>query len=110
MDGSVFLSAGFDWVMSGVMAVATVLILSPLGEAIVDFCSPKDAGNQKRKLKGEQRKQYKTALALFCGALAVIELLAAVIMDIWPPYSMIYVVLILVDIILFGRFTKKMFP
>lgn len=110
MDGSVFLSAGFDWVMCGVMVVAAVLLWTPLGEAIVDFCSPKDSSNRKRKLEGDKRRQYKKALTLFCGALAVIELLAALIMEIWPVYSLIYVVLILLDIILFGRFTKKMFP
>lgn len=110
MDGSVFLSAGFDWVMCGVMAVAAVLLWTPLGEAIVDFCSPKDNSNRKRKLEGEKRKQYRIALTLFCGALAVIELLAAVIMEIWPMYSLVYVVLILIDIILLGRYTKKLFP
>ena len=110
MDGSIFLSTGFDWVMCGVMAVAAVLLWTPLGGAIVDFCSPKDAGNQKRKLEGEKRRQYKIALTLFCGALAVIELLSALLMDRWPAYSLIYVALILLDIILFGRYTKKLFP
>lgn len=110
MDGSVFLSTGFDWVMFGVMAVAAVLLWTPLGEAIVDFCSPKDANNRKRKLEGGKRRQYKIALTLFSGALAVIELLSALLMDIWPAYSLIYVVLILIDIIMFGRYTKKLFP
>ena len=37
-------------------------------------------------------------------------LLSALLMDRWPAYSLIYVALILLDIILFGRYTKKLFP
>lgn len=106
MDGF-FMSTGFDWLCFGILAVLTVILLTPLGERIVDYCSPKAANGAKVKLTGEKRVRYKRAMVIFCGALALIELLAALLIERWAMFSMIYIVLILADLLIFGNFTRK---
>lgn len=104
---SFFLSTDFDWICFVILAVLTVFLLMPPGEKIVDYCSPRAANGGKVKLTGEKRVKYKRAIILFCGALAVIELLAALLIERWAPFSMLYILLVLADLLLFGNFTRK---
>lgn len=104
---SFFLSSDFDWLCFAVLAVITVVLLTPPGEKIVDYCSPKTSTGIKMKLTGEKRAQYKKAIIIFCATLAVIELLAALLIERWSLFSMIYILLVLVDLLAFGNYTRK---
>ena len=101
-------SSSLDWFMAGFMAIRAVLLILPVGEPIVDYLTPKDSFNNKQVFKGETRKKYKNSLIVFCAVFAVIEVTAALIVPIWPMYSMIYVVFILADLLAFGAYAKKL--
>ena len=101
-------SSSLDWFMAAFMAIMAVLLLLPVGEPIVDYLTPKDSFNNKQVFKGETRKKYKNSLIVFCAVFAVIEVTAALIVPIWPMYSMIYVVFILADLLAFGAYAKKL--
>ena len=82
-------SSSLDWFMAAFMAIMAVLLLLPVGEPIVDYLTPKDSFNNKQ-------------------VFAVIEVTAALIVPVWPMYSMIYVVFILADLLAFGAYAKRL--
>ncbi len=101
-------SSDLDWLMAAIMAIVAVLLLLPAGEPILDYLTPKDSFNNKQVFKGEKRKKYKMSLIIFCVIFAVIEVSAALIVPVWPTYSMIYILFILADLLAFGAYGKKL--
>lgn len=101
-------TSDFDWMMAAIMLIAAILLVLPTGEAVLDYLTPKDGFNNKQIFKGEKRKKYKKALVIFCLVLCVIEVSAALIVPIWPAYSMIYILFILADLLGFGAYGKKL--
>ena len=94
--------------MAAFMFICAVLLVLPVGEAILDYLTPKDRFHNKQVFKGETRKKYKKALIVFCVVLGVIEVSAALIVPVWPTYSMIYILFILADLLGFGAYGKKL--
>lgn len=101
-------TSDFDWMMAAIMLIAAVLLMLPMGESILDYLTPKDSFNNKQIFKGETRKKYKKSLIIFCLVLCVIEVSAALIVPVWPMYSMIYILFILADLLAFGAYGKKL--
>ena len=101
-------TSGFDWMMAAFMLICAILLVLPVGETILDYLTPKDNFNNKQVFKGETRKKYKKALVVFCLVMCVIEASAALIVPIWPIYSMIYLLFILADLLAFGAYGKKL--
>ncbi len=101
-------SSSFDWMMAALMLIVAILLLLPVGEKILDYLSPRDNLNNKVTLKGDARRKYRRSLLIFCLVFGAVEVSAAVIVPIWPTYSMIYILFILADLLGFGLYGKKL--
>ena len=92
-----------DLVLSAILLVLVVMFLLGKGEGVLQLF----AGKKYKKRDKATELRLQRWCALFCAVLMVAELAMAFLQETWRPIGMIYIVVVVVDLIIFSIFYRK---